>query len=379
MRQKKRVAEMLVEEGIITEVQLRNALQRQLIMGGKIGTNLIELEYVSEDQLGNILSRIYKMPYVSTDFFSAIPDDVIKSIPKEIAVRHRVIPIKKEQKNITIAMENPNNLTLIDEISFMTGCTVTPVVASEIRIALELERYFDQPRVVRYIRIQRSNEDFVIEPDLSVSQKINPVSKLEKGVQIAPEGWLGGEDEQNYYTPATVAIPSLPETLTFQEMVTLLSKTESRDDAIKAVIDYIGQNTENAIFFVTSVADAKVWYSKCRSLDTRKISDLKISFGGPSLFLTVKKTEQPYYGEISMFPFDNYFLDKIGRKRPFKILLVPVMVKTKMAAVIYVDNNGKEITSEKIGEISAIVEKLSLVFEILILKKKTKLTNIQQR
>ncbi len=92
MAQKKRLAEMLVEEGVITELQLQNALQRQLIMGGKIGSNLLELKYLSEEELGKTLNKIYKMPYVSTASFSNIPTDVIKSIPKEIAVRHRVIP-----------------------------------------------------------------------------------------------------------------------------------------------------------------------------------------------------------------------------------------------------------------------------------------------
>lgn len=371
MAQKKRLAEMLVEEGVITELQLQNALQRQLIMGGKIGSNLLELKYLSEEGLGRTLSKIYKMPYVSAASFSNIPTDVIKSIPKEIAVRHRVIPIKKEPKSITIAMENPNNLTAIDEIGFMTGCRVTPAVASETSIALELEKYYDQPRVVRYIKIQRPNEEFVIERNLSVP----PADTGKRVLTGSSDEWLGGENEENYYiAPATVAIPTLSGAMTFQETVKQLSQTETRDDAINIVLNYTAQYVENVIFFVASVAEAKAWDSRCKSFKVNKTSNLKISFGGPSVFLTVKNSEQPYYGEISLFPFDNDFLEKIGRKRPARVLLVPVMVKTKMVAILYADNGGKEIGSELIAEINSIIEKLSIVFEILILKKKTEST-----
>ena len=100
MVQKKRLAETLVEEGIITEAQLQSALQRQLIMGGKIGTNLIELKYISEKQLDDVLSKIYRIPYASPDLFLNIPLNVISSIPKEIAVRHGIVPIKKSKKTL---------------------------------------------------------------------------------------------------------------------------------------------------------------------------------------------------------------------------------------------------------------------------------------
>ncbi len=253
----------------------------------------------------------------------------------------------------------------------MTGCRVTPAVASETSIALELEKYYDQPRVVRYIKIQRPNEEFVIERNLSV-----PPAYTGKTVLTgSSDEWLGGENEENdYIAPATVAIPTLSGAITFQETVKQLSKTETRDDAINIVLNYTAQYVENVIFFVASVAEAKAWESRCKSFKVNKTSNLKISFGGPSVFLTVKNSEQPYYGEISLFPFDNDFLEKIGRKRPARVLLVPVMVKTKMVAILYADNGGKEIGLELIAEINSIIEKLSIVFEILILKKKTEST-----
>ncbi len=385
MAHKKRLAESLVSQGEITEEQLKKALQRQLIMGEKIGTNLIELSFISEDQLAEALSMVFHVPPASENLFRNIPPGVINLIPKDLAVKHKIIPIKKEQKLLTVAMENPDNLAVIDELSFMTGCRISTVVASESRIWLELEKHYKHPRPLRYILVKLEEEPLIIERGLGgrATEAASPAKEEEMVInRSAADEWLGGREEEPAYTvdyhkakapmveekpaPKVVPAPSI-----FQETVNLLSTVETRDDAIKIVLDYISQNFDNVIFFVVSVAEAKAWNAKCKGIDDSGLSELKVSFGGPSMFLTVKNSEQPYYGDISGFPFDDEFLGRIGRKRPIKVLLAPIMLKTKMVAMLYVDNDAKEIPSEKIAEIKSIIEKLSIAFEILLLKKKT--------
>lgn len=385
MAQKKRLAETLVEEGIITEAQLQSALQRQLIMGGKIGTNLVELKYISEKQLDDVLSKIYRIPYANPDLFLNIPLNVISSIPKEIAVRYKIVPIKKEQQNLTIAIENPNDIRIIDELSFMTGCRITTIVASEIRIAFGLEKYYDHPRNIRYIEIKRPKKDeFVVEDNLTLAEHtLTPLHDIDKEVNPADSSeWLSGDSDEepaylaDYQKPKEhpVADEQVGEAaskpISFQDMVKKLINIDTRDNAIKVILDYISQHVENVIFLVTSGSEAKAWSAKCKGIEYGSISDLKISFGGPSAFLTVKNSEQPYYGEITSFPFDGDFLSKIGRKRPLTVYLVPIMVKTKMVSILYIDNGNKAIPSERIAEINSMIEKLSIVFEILLLKKK---------
>lgn len=385
MAPKKRLAESLVSQGIITEEQLKKALQRQLIMGGKIGTNLIELSFISEDQLAEALSMVYHVPPASENLFLNIHPDVINLIPKDLAVKHKIIPLLKEHKLLTVAMENPSNLAITDELSFMTGCRISTVVASESRMWLELEKHYNHPRPLRYIQVTREEEPFIIERGLCDTATKAAVPAKEEEMVIsrsAADEWLGGGDEEPAYTidyhkvkaPLVEEKPvpkAVPAPKSFQETVNLLSAVETRDDAIKIVLDYISQNFDNVIFFVVSVAEAKAWNAKCKGVDDNRLSELKVSFGGPSMFLTVKNSEQPYYGNISGFPFDDEFLGRIGRKRPIKVLLAPIMLKTKMVAMLYVDNDAEEISSEKISEIKSVIEKLSIAFEILLLKKKT--------
>lgn len=369
MPQKKRLAETLVEEGMITEVQLHNALQRQLIMGGKIGTNLIELKYISDEELEEILSKIYRVPTAPPDSLLNIPPYVIDSIPTEFAVKHRVIPIKREHKEISIAMENPNDLGVIDEIGFVTGCRITVFAASELRIALGLEKYYHHPRDVRYIKVGRPDgEKFVVEREKA--EVVELTEEVPTG-KIGDEEWLGGKGEEPEYLGYDKGKgPLTPATITFQETVGRLLRVETRDDAIKAVLDYVSQYAENVVFFVVSLAEAKAWDAKCKGIEKDKLSDMKISFGGPSIFLTVKNSEKPHYGEISGFPFDDDFLSRIGRKRPLNVLLFPVMLKTRMVAMLYADNGSKESPAERVEEIESLIEKLSISFEILLLRKK---------
>lgn len=386
MAQKKRLAETLVEEGLITEAQLQSSLQRQLVMGGKIGTNLIELKYITDEQLEKALSKTYMIPHVFADAFLDIPSDTIHSIPKEIAIRHRIIPVKKEHKNIIIAMENPNDVGVIDELSFMTGCRITTVVASEVKIALALEKYYEHPRDLRYIEILRPREEeFVIERNLAISDYVpSPTTENKKEAKEEEEsGWLSDMEPLDLletYTPKEVPVAEkvvekeftkpVPREITLQETVHKLTSIETRDEAIEAVIDYISQYVDNVVFLVTSIVEAKAWKAKCKGVPYGNISDLKVNFGGPSVFLTVKNSEQAYYGEITSFPFDEDFLSKIGRKRPLRVYLVPIMVKTKLVSILYLDNGNKDIPSERIGEINSLIEKLSIAFEILLLKKK---------
>ena len=354
-------------------------------MGGKIGTNLLELKYITDGQLEKALSKTYRIPHVSADAFMGIPSDTINSIPKEIAIRHRIVPVKKEHKNITIAMENPNDVGVIDELSFMTGCRITTVVASEVKIALGLEKYYEHPRDLRYIEILRPREEeFVIERNLTHTDYVStsPTPEIKKEVKQEEEsGWLSDSEPVEYYEPKKVPVAekviekevlkTVPRETTLQETVHKLTRIETRDEAIEAVIDYISQYVENVVFFVTSIVEAKAWKAKCKGVPYGNISDLKVNFGGPSVFLTVKNSEQTYYGEITSFPFDDEFLSKIGRKRPLRVYLVPISVKTKMVSILYVDNGNKDIPSERIGEINSLIEKLSIAFEILLLKKKT--------
>jgi type IV pilus assembly protein PilB len=139
---KKRLGEMLVDEGIITEEQLQEALHEQKIKGGRLEKILISQGYVTQDVIMAFVGTQLGIPHVSLSEIGEIPNDVVFSVPESIALNHCLIPIVKKDKKLTVAMADPLNVFAIDDIKMMTGFEVDPAIASETEIKAMQSKYY---------------------------------------------------------------------------------------------------------------------------------------------------------------------------------------------------------------------------------------------
>jgi type IV pilus assembly protein PilB len=131
---KKRLGEMLVDEGIITDEQLQEAMHEQKIKGGRLEKILISQGYVTQDVIMAFVGTQLGIPHVNLAEIGDIPTEVIFSVPESIATNHILIPIAQKDKKLTVAMADPLNVFAIDDIKMMTGFEVEPVIASEAEI-----------------------------------------------------------------------------------------------------------------------------------------------------------------------------------------------------------------------------------------------------
>ncbi len=136
-----KLGEILVRENLITSQQLRETLEYQRANGGRLGSNLVRLGYVSDDVVTAVLSRQYGVPSINLDLFQ-IDTDVIKLISEDVAMKYSVLPISKVGATLTLAMADPTNVFAMDDIKFMTGLNVEPVIASETSIQLAIAKYY---------------------------------------------------------------------------------------------------------------------------------------------------------------------------------------------------------------------------------------------
>ena len=139
---KKRLGEMLVDEGIISEEQLQEALHEQKIKGGRLEKILISQGYVTQDVIMAFVGTQLGIPHVNLTEIGDIPNDVVFSVPESIAVNHCLIPIVKKDKKLTVAMADPLNVFAIDDIKMMTGFEVEPAIASETEIRAMQSKYY---------------------------------------------------------------------------------------------------------------------------------------------------------------------------------------------------------------------------------------------
>src|ERR671918_573349 len=136
-----RIGELLLKEKRITPAQLQEALNYQKTNGGKLGANLVKLGFVKDDEITALLSKQYGVPSINLTQFEIDPG-IIKLIPSETAHKYQIVPLSRAGATLTIAMTDPTNVFAMDDIKFMTGYNVEPVVASEAAVLEAIQRYY---------------------------------------------------------------------------------------------------------------------------------------------------------------------------------------------------------------------------------------------
>ncbi|MCU1268415.1 MAG: pilB1 [Acidobacteria bacterium] len=142
-----KLGEILVRENLISPQHLREALEYQREHGGRLGFNLVKLGLVSDDMITAVLSRQYGIPSVNLELFQ-IDASVLRLIPQEVAQKYSVLPLSRVGATLTLAMVDPTNVFAMDDIKFMTGLNVEPVVVAEASIQHAISKYYSNSREI---------------------------------------------------------------------------------------------------------------------------------------------------------------------------------------------------------------------------------------
>jgi len=142
-----KLGEILVRENLISPQHLREALDYQREHGGRLGYNLVKLGLVTDDMITAVLSRQYGIPSVNLELFQ-IDESVLRLIPQEVAQKYSVLPLSRVGATLTLAMVDPTNVFAMDDIKFMTGLNVEPVVVAEASIQQAIARYYGTSREI---------------------------------------------------------------------------------------------------------------------------------------------------------------------------------------------------------------------------------------
>jgi type IV pilus assembly protein PilB len=136
-----RIGDLLLREGLVTQDQLNKALQEQRHNGTRVGYNLVKLGFVKETDLTRMLARQHKMPAVDLTKFQVDPR-IAKLIPGELALKHSVLPLKRDGRTLTVAMSDPATLSVLDDIKFITRLDIFPVIAGEFTLRNVIEKFY---------------------------------------------------------------------------------------------------------------------------------------------------------------------------------------------------------------------------------------------
>jgi type IV pilus assembly protein PilB len=141
-----RVGDLLMKEGLVTREQVQKALDEQRQNGTRVGYNLVKLGFIQENDLVRTLARQYKMPAVDLSKFE-VDAKIVKLVPADLATKHLVLPLKRDGRTLTVAMADPTNLGVIEDLKFITRYDIFPVIAGEFTLKNVIEKHYESSDV----------------------------------------------------------------------------------------------------------------------------------------------------------------------------------------------------------------------------------------
>ena len=182
-----KLGELLLKAKLLTKEQLEKALAEQQQLGGRLGEHLLRLGFVTEDDILDCLSQQYGVPSINLRHFD-IDDSIVRLIPADVARKYEFVPVSKSGATLTVAMGDPTNVFAMDDITFITGYRVEPVVASEEALREAIDRYYGTTHAIELKKVMDDLSTVEETASLEVVDEDEEldVATLEAGAEEAP-------------------------------------------------------------------------------------------------------------------------------------------------------------------------------------------------
>jgi hypothetical protein len=424
----RRLGDVLIATGKINEAQLHRALTAQLVLGGHLGTSLLEMGLLDEESLGEALARMSGVPYADFDTLSRIPYAVVRSLPARLVQKHKVIPLRLDGRILHLAMIDPRNILAIDEISFVTGYRIVPWVSPEVRILQALEKYYDVARSPRFVtlaqelsalsspreRLRPQGGDTVAlagqaEPAPPAPRQAAMAAQAGSATQAMPapaagfahhstmtDPWEGYDDGRNWREVAAAldaedmedhpadmrreeadtrphpasALPG--DAVTLMASALRLSEAQSVDDVIDAALAYAAARLPRTLVLVARGHHAVAWSGRGWGPDEaawRRL-ELPLHGEGPAIFSLVPEGITHFIGPVAGQPWASAFYESLGAEPPRTALLIPIRLKSRTAAWLYGDGGSADILAIDLPSLVSLCGRAAFALQIMILRNK---------
>lgn len=398
-----KLGEMLIKAGSLAPDQLEEALKYQVIFGGRLGTNLIEMGYIDEENLARVLSEKLGVPYVPADRLNSISPEVIKVIPKGIAQKYKVVPLALDRNRLTLVMTDPSDLQALDEISFITGFVIKPMVSPEIRLVLALEKFYGIKRDLRYIPVSKTvSKQQAPSPTPKPAPAPQPLAPPRPSSTLAQEAeaidFSAFSDFSDIKQPAVPAAEPAPqaepgefeelteaeleeeealieavERYTIDSISQELADARDRDEIADSLVRYAGQEFSQVALFLVKGNTAVGWRGMRDGKFMPNFPSFSVPLNEPSVLKVVAETKSFYRGPLPPIPLNATIIRAMDGEAPASANLIPLTMMGRVVNILYVVGSGADLDT-RIQDIQKLVGKASMAFEILILRNKIMMT-----
>jgi hypothetical protein len=368
----RQVAEYLLERGWITSAQLDEARRTQGFFGGRLETHLLKLGYVSEEALGDALTEVAGVPFASWDRLRAVPPAALQAVPQKLIERHRVCPFRLDEGRLRIAMLAPRDAVALREIQAATAHVVEPWIAIEPRLYQAIERHFRLrfagtagismprgpgigPRAARERAEQDSGEPQAVAVEVGLD-----------GRPLDAEPTLEDYVRENAGPPPD---PVTPRT-TMESLDDALAAARDRDEMAGALFDFCSERASRSALFAVGKESVRGVAGRGRAFEGDLLRKLSVPVGSGTLFDTALQSRDFYFGVVPTLPANRDLFTALGGRLPANVMLLPVIVKERTVALLYLDGDDGPLPRPDIPLMRRVAAKAGLAFEMLLLRNK---------
>jgi hypothetical protein len=305
---------------MVTEHQLEEAIQYQVLYGGRLGTNLYELGFITEERLQEALSRAHGVPAVALDVRS-IEREVIDAVPKKIVARHKVFPYRLKGKTLTLLMVNPADHRAVADVGYSLGFIVKPLVVPEFRMIQLLRDYYEIDERWRYTDTRRA------EP-------------------IAPK--------------------EAPDVKTAADRI---DAAVTRDEVVDGVLSLTLRFFRRVVFFIVREPWVLGWSGGGEGMDRTLAASLRIPLDQPSVFRAISRDKTVFIGRFPPEEENQRFLKALGKRPNTNAAVLPVALKGRVVNLIYGDNGAGGHVKPDLGELLVQLQKVPRAYLRIIRKR----------
>ena len=418
-----RIGEILIREGHLTQDGLEEALDWQVLYGGRLGTNLLELKLVEEEQVARALGKQLSCEVAWGELQPQ--HDVIPLLPKHVADRDEMVPWKMEKRRLKVLCTEIN-LEKMDQLGYKVGRACLPVIAPEFRIFQLLRANYGATRQMRAL-------DFGIVPTEGREERRRRKQKQERGpeqlgaelideaafndiynrvvqgkaptpprgtppvteaaqaapqaadvLEALPEDAILGE------VPVAAAPPTAPAAappaaweepppapapkvgdapIDFKEALRLLEGVSDRKAIAHLVLRASLSKARRALLLQVQGGVALGWDGLGEGLE-QAARIVAIPLSAPSAFQLVVKTRSHFLGPLQKTPLNVRFLAQLGKKVPLSSMIVPILHRGRVSHLLYLDNGHKQQAPTDVGEMLILSQRIGQTVEALVQKKR---------
>lgn len=367
---------LLLRDGVINLDQLEAALRAQVLFGGRLGTNLVELGHLSLDTLTAYLAKTLGLPAASQAMFELVEPAALALVPAALAAEQLALPLGVDPHapgTLKLAIADPRRPDTITAIERVTGLRVAPHVAPELRILFYLERVYGVARSPRFVRAAPTStattamppsgerRRFVegelpptpvsIQPRRSTAPPLRPSAAPSPSATADPHA--AAAEAATPPAPKVVA-PARP--IGLADTLARLDAAASRDAIGATIMDFARARFEVAVIFVLKDGLALGWRGEVPGLDAGAIERLSLPLAGASCLASAYEYRLPWRGApgVSGKSLDPTLLMRLRRPAPpDEVLTAPVVIGKRVVNLLYVQAHAGAALDD--GLVDAVV------------------------